>query len=86
MHTTKKRRVEIIVFEQERILRRSVTADCPVCQVNGEMLTPEQAGEMVQVRVQRIYQWLAQGKAHGVKTPGGHDRICKNSLFRKRED
>jgi hypothetical protein len=45
------------------------------------MLTPEQAGEMAKVEVENIYQWLAQGKAHGMKTPTGQDRVCRNSLF-----
>ena len=45
------------------------------------MLTPEEAGTLARVQVQSIYQWLAQGKAHGMKTPGGQDRVCKNSLL-----
>ena len=80
MTTTKRRRVEITFFEQERIVRRSVTAHCPVCRVISEMLTPEEAGDFAGVDVQNIYQCLAQGRAHGMKTLSGQDRICKNSL------
>ena len=81
MTTTKRSRVEITFFEHERIVQRLTTAHCHVCRLNSEMLTPEQAGDLAQVQVQRIYEWLAQGRAHGVKTPGGQDRVCKNSLF-----
>ena len=83
MKTIKKRRIEIIAFEQERIVLRPVMTQCTVCQLSSEMLTPEQAGDMAQVQVQSIYLWLAQGKAHGMKTVGGEERVCKNSLFEK---
>ena len=29
-----------------------------------------------------IYRWLAQGKAHGIKTAGGQHRLCHRSLLR----
>ena len=85
MTTIKRRRVEITIFERERVVRRSVTARCAVCRLDSEMLTPEQAGDLAQVHVQSIHQWLAEGKAHGVKTPGGQHRVCKNSLFQNGE-
>jgi len=78
--TTKRRRVEITFFEQERIVQRVTTAHCSVCRLNSEMLTPEEAGTLARVQVQSIYQWLAQGKAHSVKTFSGQNRVCKNSL------
>ena len=86
MTTTKRRRVEITFFEHERIVRRSVTAHCTMCRVTSDMLTPEQAGDLAQVEVQRIYEWLAQGRAHSMKMLSGQDRICKNSLFESREE
>ena len=46
----------------------------------SDMLTPEEAGDFAGVDVQNIYQCLAQGRAHGMKTLSGQDRICKNSL------
>lgn len=85
MTTTKRRKVEITFFEQERIVHRFVTAYCPVCRLDSEMLTPEQAGDLAQVEVPSIYQWLAEGKAHGLMTSGGQDRVCKNSLFENGE-
>jgi hypothetical protein len=45
------------------------------------MVTPEQAGEIAKVEVESIHQWLAQGRAHGMKTVNGQDRVCRNSLF-----
>lgn len=76
-----KRKIEIVAFERERIVRRAVPMYCTICQLNTELLTTRQAGAMAQVQLQSIYRWLAQGKAHGVKTSGGQYRICKNSLF-----
>jgi len=78
--TTKRRRVEITYFEQERIIQRSVTALCPVCRVTSDMLTLEEAGDFAGVEVASIYQRLAHGRAHTAKLSSGEDRICKNSL------
>jgi hypothetical protein len=78
MATTKKRRVEITFFEQERIVRQSVTAHCPFCRMSSEMLTPQEAGDLV--GLERIDQWLAQRRAHVVRTSGGGELICRNSL------
>ena len=50
------------------------------------MLTAEQAGDLAQVHVERIYEWLAQGRAHGMKMLSGQDRVCKNSLFQNHEE
>ena len=85
MTTIKRRRVEITVFEQERVVRQPATVRCSVCRLDSELLTPEQAGDLAQVQVQSIYQWLAEGKAHGLKTQGGQDLVCKHSLFQNGE-
>lgn len=45
------------------------------------MLTARQAAALAQVQTRSIYHWLAQGKVHGVRTAGGHHRICSRSLF-----
>jgi hypothetical protein len=82
MPTITKRRVEVIAFERERIVRRPLPVCCPVCELSSELLTVRQAGALVQVAAESIYRWLAQGKAHGVKTSGGQHRICRHSLFR----
>jgi hypothetical protein len=82
-----RRKIEIIAFEQERIVRRTVPAflTCPVCHLNSEMLTVRQAGVLAQVRAASIRRWLTRGQAHGVRTSGGHHRICSNSLFTVRK-
>jgi len=76
-----KRRVEIIAFERQRIISRPVLMTCPVCQLGTEMLTTRQAEAIIQVRATSIRRWIAQGRAHGIKTPGGQHRVCRKSLF-----
>jgi hypothetical protein len=49
------------------------------------MLTVRQAGVLAQVRAASIRRWLTRGQAHGVRTSGGHHRICSNSLFTVRK-
>jgi hypothetical protein len=34
-----------------------------------------------QIRAKSIRRWIVQGKAHGIRTPGGQHRVCKNSLW-----
>ena len=82
LKTIKRRRVEIVAFEQERIvIRRPLSVRCPVCQLSSEMLTVRQAGALAQVKARSIRRWLMRGQAHGVRTCGGHFRVCRNSLF-----
>jgi len=80
---TIRRRIEVIAFEQERIVRRALPASfpCPVCHLGSEMLTVRQAGVLAKVTAASIRRWLTRGQAHGVRTSGGHHRICSNSLF-----
>ena len=79
--TIKRRRIEITVFEQERVVCRPLTVRCPVCLIESEMLTPDEAGRLARVEVGSIYGWLVEGRAHGLRTAGGQERVCKNSLF-----
>jgi excisionase family DNA binding protein len=78
-----KRRIEIIAFERERIIKKPAQMLCPICHLSSEFLTVRQASALTQVTRKSIYRWLASGKAHGVKTAGGGQRICRHSLFRK---
>ena len=78
----KRRRIEILAFERERVVARPVLMVCPVCHLSGELLTPRQAGALAQVMPTSIRRWLRQGKAHGVRTAGGGYRVCRHSLFR----
>ena len=76
-----KRRIEITAFEHERILSHGILTHCPVCCRPTELLTMSQAVAMVQVEPHSIDLWLVEGKTHGAKTPGGDQRICRNSLL-----
>jgi hydrogenase maturation factor HypF (carbamoyltransferase family) len=77
-----RRRIEITTTERVRVLTGPGWILCPVCQSPGEMLTTAQAAALAQVNIQSVRRWLSQGHAHGVKTCGGHHRVCKNSLFK----
>lgn len=80
-----RRKVEIIAFEQERVIKyahpTSHIGRCPVCGIESELLTTAQAAVISKVASQSIRRWLATGKAHSVKTPGGQHRVCRKSLF-----
>jgi hypothetical protein len=81
MVTVKRKRIEIIAFERQRIVRVAMPMLCPVCRATSEMLTTRQASAFAQVKAQSIRRWLSRGLAHGVRTPGGQHRVCKESLF-----
>lgn len=80
-----RRSVEIIAFEHERIIKRAQPTThvcrCPVCGVESELLTTNQAAVVSRVGSQSIRRWLAEGKAHSVRTAGGQHRVCRESLF-----
>lgn len=80
--TIKRRRIEIVAFERERIIAAPMQMACPVCHAPSEFLPARLASRLAQVKPQSLYRWLAQGKAHGLRTAGGQHRICRNSLFR----
>jgi hydrogenase maturation factor HypF (carbamoyltransferase family) len=80
-----RRRVEIVAFEHERIIEYSHPNGhigcCPVCGTHSQLLTTAQAALVSNVASKSIRRWLAQGKAHSVKTAGGQHRVCRESLF-----
>lgn len=76
-----KRKIEIIAFEHERIVRSPIASACPVCSKQSELLTTKQAAALIQVKPQSVCRWLKKGKVHGARTPGGQLRICRLSLF-----
>lgn len=80
--TTKRRRIEIIAFERERIIAAPMQMPCTACHAPSEFLPTRLACRLAQVKPQSLYRWLQHGKAHGVRTAGGEYRICRNSLFR----
>lgn len=78
----KRRRIEIVAFERERITVAAAQMRCPVCQLTCELLTTRQAAFLVQVKPQTLRRWLSQGIVHGLRTATGRHRICRHSLFR----
>jgi excisionase family DNA binding protein len=48
-----------------------------------ELITIEQAAEILQVSRRSIYNWLALGKVEGIRTPGGCVRLYRDSLFKE---
>jgi hypothetical protein len=80
-----RRRVEIVAYEMERTTQYAHPTEdigrCPVCGTQSQLLTTAQAALVSKVASKSIRRWLAQGKAHSVKTAGGHHRVCQQSLF-----
>ncbi|HYW73596.1 MAG TPA: hypothetical protein VE961_21415 [Pyrinomonadaceae bacterium] len=76
-----KRRIELVAFETDRLSRSPQATLCPVCRTQSELLTARQAATLIQVRAESIRRWVIQGKAHGLLTPGGGLRVCRNSLL-----
>jgi len=72
-----------VAFERERVVRVAPGGLlCPDCLASTEMLTTRQAAALMQVGAGSVRRWLAEGKAHGLRTPGGQHRVCRASLFR----
>jgi hypothetical protein len=78
---TRKRRLEITVFEYERIVARRLRAYCPPCRTITEMLTLEEAGRLAGLNVENICLRLADGTLHAKTLSNGEYRVCMNSLF-----
>ena len=75
------RRIEVVAVERERVLRVVTGTVCPVCLADSALLTTHQAGRLAQVAPETVRRWIAAGRAHGVRTPGGRHRVCRRSLF-----
>jgi len=58
MATITRRRVEIIAFEQERIVRRPALQSCPECQQANERRRNSFAPP-IRSKARRLYRWLA---------------------------
>jgi excisionase family DNA binding protein len=72
-----------VAFERTRVGKRSAgIADCPICLSSEGLVTSAEAAELLKVGESSIRRWLSQGRAHGLKTPGGQYRICRKSLIK----
>lgn len=76
-----RRKIQIVAIERTRIIERAENVICPVCFSNEGLVTSGQAATLFQVGAPSIRRWVAQGQAHGFKTPGGRFRICRVSLL-----
>ncbi|HEX4950670.1 MAG TPA: helix-turn-helix domain-containing protein [Blastocatellia bacterium] len=80
-----KRRTEIIV-ETERVIvvppqTRPIHLWCQECCAQVEMLTPEQAAQLIQVTPRVIYRWIESQLLHFREEPDGQVLICHNALY-----
>lgn len=79
-----KRRTEITI-ESSRLMfirevGRTARAKCLVCDVGGEMMTPDHAATLFRVSTRIIHRMVEDGKVHFRETPDGSLLICLNSL------
>jgi excisionase family DNA binding protein len=79
-----KRRTEITVEEQIRIVRRagvSVQIACADCGGEVLMVTPEEAALAVGVSARTIYRWVEEGKIHFRENAAGALVVCPRSIL-----
>ena len=73
-----------MAFETTRVVKRSSNvANCPICLSSEGLVTSAEAAALLKVGEPSIRRWLSKGRVHGFKTPGGHYRICRKSLFKR---
>jgi hypothetical protein len=64
-----------------RLSGRGLTAHCPVCRREVEMLTCAEAAGILEVDPWTFDRLVAGGSIHTVQTVSGAVRVCKDSLF-----
>ena len=69
-----------MTLERERIVTCGFSFTCPVCGSAAQLLTLEQAAQLLQVKTACIRDWITLGKLHGIETPGGEPRVCNRSF------
>ena len=79
-----KRRTEITVEEQIRIVRRagaSSQVSCPVCLAKTCMVTPDEAALAAGVSSRTIYRWVEEHKIHFRESALGSLVVCPRSVL-----
>jgi hypothetical protein len=79
-----KRRTEITVEEQIRIVRRagvSPQVSCPMCGNETWMVTPEDAALAAGVSSRTIYRWVEEAKIHFRESASGSLVVCPRSVL-----
>jgi hypothetical protein len=78
-----KRRTEIMVEEEIRIIRKSAAAPrlrCTVCGGENWMMTPNDAALAVSISVRTIYRWVEEAKIHFRESAEGALVVCLGSI------
>ena len=76
-----KRKIAIVAYSRERLVRTAISNGCPVCGAHYDLLTTAQAASLVCVTQGTIRRWIRNEEIQAVRTPGGRHRVCMGSLF-----
>lgn len=81
----RKVKLKIITASRQtiRVLGQSLSAECPFCEREVEMLTGAQAAGILEVDAQTFARLVESGGMHTIQTISGSIRVCKDSLFSK---
>ena len=75
---------EIVIEQDELIVVRrrdqAVTAWCPGCNADAEMLPPEIAAVLAGIGARELYRLIDAGEIHFTENAAGLLRICARSL------
>ena len=61
--------------------RWSPHGPCLVCAREVELLTRDNAAEVLEVGLNALDDFISAGRVHAVETASGSVRVCKDSLF-----
>ena len=82
-----KRTVKLKITSTSRktmtVLGQRLSARCPLCEREVEILSGAQAAGVLEVDCQTFDHLLAGGQIHAIPTVSGSIRVCKDSLFLK---
>lgn len=83
-----KRKVRLkITASSRQTLRRAaggLRAHCPLCLREAELVSEDEAVEILQIDNPALANLVAAGYVHTIQTVSGNLRVCKDSLFQSR--
>lgn len=80
------RTAEVTIETEESVVLRNTKGRqtslmwCPICRLQVEMATPEQAAQIAGVTTRTIYRWVEAERIHFVEARDAPLLICKTSL------
>ena len=79
----RKVRLKITAASRETVrpARPPLSARCPACGREVEMVTEGEAAGILQVDGPALARLVADGRVHAVRTVSGNALVCKGSLF-----